>query len=222
MAKCLQEAAIRVCRYVLAGRAMGAGMLALAGVILLPPTVTLATTQPWVQARPDGAKLPLDVVQFLAVEWSGHRVIAKEDLDGDMAMCLASRRITDHPGWISGDFNGDGAADFALLLISSDKENPTLTLVAVFRPSGRRPQGVTLDHPRLRRVRGGSKGVAVDVFLTRVGKGVEISETLAVPGSSKSTRIHLQSDAIQLNYFEHSAQVFFWQGDRFQSIWTAD
>jgi hypothetical protein len=114
----------------------------------------------------------------------------------------------------SGDFDGDGLVDVALLLPSRKPGGPTLLVAARRRPGG------TWLIDALRSWDGDARGL----FVSTVPPG-EYATSEALPGSSEPNevdRVVARYPGVASGLTEASGVAYFWDGARWVHVWISD
>ncbi|WP_345949257.1 hypothetical protein ABDD95_20640 [Mucilaginibacter sp. PAMB04274] len=112
--------------------------------------------------------------------------------------------------YASGDFNGDGKADYALLL---ENENHAF-IVWVLQSQHDGYKAVELTQLN-------ETTLPLDTGLELVGKG-KLNHLSMDDGVDGEKTMELQHPAIQVSYFEASAEIYYWKDNKFQSVTTGD
>ena len=64
--------------------------------------------------------------------------------------------------------------------------------------------------------------IGEEIYMVYIPAGTRIKETEAIENREPLKEITLKFPAIELNYFEKSSRVYYWEKDRFEVICTAD
>jgi hypothetical protein len=141
-----------------------------------------------------------------------YHVLTLEERDPETRVFLTQHFPKQNCSVVRADFDGDGTPDYALLL-KADK-SPTTKLVIVLCPANsacKTPYQLDLS---------------IDsslVYIRRVPPGSHISQADALD-SDQTARVTLKAAAVELNYFEKSSVVLYWDANhrKIAEIWTSD
>jgi hypothetical protein len=141
-----------------------------------------------------------------------YHVLALEERDPETRTFLTQHFPKQNCSVVRADFDGDGAPDYALL-IKADK-SPTTKLVIVLCPAN---SGCKTAY---------QSDLSIDsslVYLRPVPPGSHFSQTYG-PDSDQTARVRLKAAAVELNYFEKSSVVLYWDPThrKIAEIWTSD
>lgn len=175
-----------------------------------------------VAAEGDGGGVPSEIRQYVTRQYPDYYLLQRGDLDQEMVVYLSRRQITKHPEWTTGDFDGNGSLDYALLLTEKGQPICRVTVMVVLRQRGGSLQGLVLERAKLPGAATSVGRPSVGICLSSLRQGTEIVETSAVPGGKEPKRVRLRADGVQLSFFERSAKVFYFEDGEFKSLWTAD
>lgn len=176
--------------------------------VFVPPTLS--------SAGEPGAKeaLSSDVKQTLAKAFPDMRMVEREDEDS-RDPCGG---LTAHPGWVAGDFRGEGRTDYAVLLVDPQSKkrgefngkpytvNSFAFIVLLAQPNGKFETAV-LDR--------------FDENLP-TGKGLMPRESGDVYSLKDYKTIRLQNHAITLFSCKQYAVIYYWDGKQFSNFGTAN
>jgi hypothetical protein len=146
------------------------------------------------------------------MHFPGFHLLKLDERDANTKAFLTAHFLKSNPSVVHADFDGDGFADYALLL---KNRVGTAKLVVV----------LCLESQKLRTVYSlGVSGSAGEVYLKTVPPGTLVSQTEAIDTGGKTSRMRLSSAGIRVVYDEKAEVVLFWNAKlhRIQEIQTAD
>lgn len=133
----------------------------------------------------------------------GDHILQLDERNADARAYLSQHFKHSDPSIVHEDFNGDGRADYAILLKSNTSGRAKLVVLLCDAPT--RCHGVyELE------VTGYSDGA----YLSRLAVGSIISETEAIDTQNQSSRLKLTSSGITLTYFEKGSVALYWDEKR--------
>ena len=138
--------------------------------------------------------------------YPNYTLVQLKDLDNDLQEYFTATYHNSHPGCIQEDFDGDGLADYALLLRAKTKDK-TIERISVLK--GKKEQSfisINLDELKDR----------VGSFFIRYVPPGKIKEW-----NTNKTMV-ISRPAFELVLFEAASRVYFWQEDKFHFIQTSD
>lgn len=112
--------------------------------------------------------------------------------------------------YVNADFNGDGKPDYALLL---ENERHAF-IVWVLQSDGN-------DYKAIQLREFSEATLPLDIGLELVDKG-ELNYLSMDEGGEDIKTIDLKYNAIQVSYFEGSAETYYWKDGKYQSVTTGD
>lgn len=149
-----------------------------------------------------------ELEKIIKKEFSNCRLIQFRDLYDDLQNYLKKKYPDLHPGYVHGDFNGDGITDYALLIRCED-HNSIIEKFIVLLGQGKDSFSTFVidqwnDELSLK-----------NLFLSIIQPG-KIRER-----DSFKIKI-LKFQGIKLNLFEAASRVYYWDNDKFNFIQTSD
>lgn len=157
--------------------------------------------------------LPMGVRVHLGKMPQEVRLLELGDMDSSSCGTLKS-----NPGLVSGDFNGDGRSDYAVLLISKLPkreqmwEGRKLSLVDAWFAFFLQKKDGTFDRKEIER------------FETNLPSGTGLDSYPAGPVADPNSDrvVDLKSPAVEWYFCEKGASLYYWDGRAFSSISTSD
>jgi hypothetical protein len=188
------------------------GVAFVVGMLIVFPEVNQAVaatgTDPCAVLMPHGLATQL-LKRFHGVRLPSYRDSSEIDVQGDKngggTGCLLVA---------TGDFDGDGLEDVAVLLPSKKPGGSTILVAARRRPSG----GWLIDE--LRSWGSGPRGF----FVSTVAPG-EYTTTEAVQGGSEPnevTKFVARNPGVVSGLTEASGVAYFWDGSKWVHVWVSD
>ena len=165
-------------------------------------SITANKTITKVETTPSITKREVQVNAFLQSKLPGQWVMVNDEIakwpKDVFDYFIAAKRKADHdyPYLALGDFNVDGKRDYAMLVTSYDRTKYRIA--------------IALDT---------SKIIIWDDDVQGAAINTHPKEDL---GSIDGKKAKLKGEAINVEFFEKSAWVLYWDGKTFQKIWTAD
>lgn len=111
--------------------------------------------------------------------------------------------------YIPADFNGDAQTDYALILKSGQHKYA----VWVLQSDGDHYKAIKLHETPY-------KTIPIDMGIEPIAKGK--LNYIDFDSDKEPTPIDLKNTAIQIVYFEQSAETYYWQGGKYLSVTTGD
>lgn len=144
-------------------------------------------------------------------QFPGYHLLTLQERDPDLKAFLAQHFPKGNPSVVRADFNGDGNADYALLL-KDDKTGATKLVVLLCSAEGQCKSAYEADETTY----------ASLVYLRPVRTGSRVSQTETIPENTPLVKLH--STGIQVNYFEKGKVVLHWNRklQKIEEVQTAD
>jgi len=167
------------------------------------PYAALAQEGP--QAAP--AEPPLEAI--VAHFFPGYAPLALGDLAADVGALTVNDPVYDHsdrsPTAIRADFDGNGHADFAVLIGRSSSSGSD-EIFAIFMGYGQGRYAKVMESY--------FGGLSKDIYLGYAPAGSEVRPS--APGSTGvgSEPVRLRAPAVTLNVLKETSDVFYWDGRR--------
>jgi hypothetical protein len=135
-----------------------------------------------------------------------HILVQLKNLNEDVKKYFATTYAESHPGCTKGDFDGDGEADYALLLRAKIKEKIIERLVVLKGKGGKEFMAINLDQYDER---------TGDSFLRSVPAG-------KIKDSTGTEMVTTNHPGFEIVLFEAASRVYFWRAGKFHFIQTSD
>lgn len=163
-----------------------------------------------------GQELPGHAAAFLRHRFPGWRLMPMADFDDDVVRFVRQRfGETASPGRCSGDLDGNGLRDIALIMRRADQVK-----VLVLRQL--KPRRWTADElssfPFSSGFQAGCCGFCV--FLTPRSPGLVAFRP--EEGAAKSGRLQLKNDAVEVRFYGKATAMHYWTGKGYARVVTAD
>jgi hypothetical protein len=149
-----------------------------------------------------------EIGKIIKKDFSNCRLVQLRDLYDDLQNYFKKTYPDLHPGYVYGDFNGDGITDYALLIRCKD-HNSKIEKFIVFIGQGKESfSTIVIDQWN-------DELSLKNLFLSIIQPG-KIRE-----GDSSKIKI-LKFQGIKLSLFEAASRVYFWDNNKFSFIQTSD
>ena len=153
---------------------------------------------------------PASLMTYLHRTLPGYQLIPPQAFDTSWMQNFTGVNETDGaPNCITGDFDGNGLEDFALLL----RHGRAVELFAFHRTPDswhhvRAWTGQTIPYQ-----------LPLQLAVFRIQPRVL---SIASSGDTTPSTVHIKNPSIELVFFETSSVVLYWNGDRYLQIWTSN
>ena len=146
-------------------------------------------------------------------QFSGYHLLTMSERNNDARAFLLHESSKTNPSIVRADFDGDGHADYAVLL-KHDGDEKAKFVVLLCSENANCRSVYELD----------VTGVIAEMYLRPLPKGSELSETAAIDTHDDTTSAKLHTVGIQVNYLEKAAVVYYWSKNtgKIETIVTED
>lgn len=175
---------------------------------LVALTTTLSAVAP-AQEGPQTAPAEPSLEAIVAHFFPGYAPVALGDLAAEVGALTVNDPVYDNsdrsPTAIRADFDGNGVADFAVL-IGKHSESGSDEIFAILMGYGQGRYAKTMESY--------FGGLAEDIYLGFAPAGTEIRPAVPASPELESEPITLHAPAVTLNVLKETSDVFYWDAAR--------